>query len=125
MHRRLPTPLAITILLSVAAVLAGYLYFGDTSLKQTRRMRLGYKFLPTITNAVGVRPEFHDVRIGISTAKAGCFLVLGQVESHAQLSRLKDVIAATQPPLDVIFNLKVLEDYAETPNAEPASGGNR
>jgi len=125
MNRRLPTLLAITILLSVAAVLAGYLYFGDTSLKQTRRMRLGYKFLPAITNAVGARQEFRDVQIGVGTAKAGCFLVVGQVESHAQLSRLKDVITATQPPLDVVFNLKVLEDYAETPNAEPGTGGNR
>jgi hypothetical protein len=124
MHRRIPTPLAISILVVIAAALASYAYFGDTSIKQARRMKLGREFLPGITNALRAHPEFRYVRVGIGTAKAGCFLVVGAVETHAQLSKLQGVIAATKPPLDVVYRLKVLEHHSTEPQAELSSPPN-
>jgi hypothetical protein len=124
MHRRIPTPLAIAILLLIAAALAGYAYFGDTSIKQARRMKLGREFLPAITNLVHSHPEFREIQVAVGTAKTGCFLVAGMVETHAQLSKLQSVIAATKPPLEVVYRLKVLEDYSEGSSAEPAGAAN-
>ncbi len=121
MHRRIPTPLVIAILLMIAAAFAGYAYFGDTSIKQARRMKLGRQFLPGITNAVYSHPEFRDVQVGVGTAKTGCFLVAGMVETHAQFSMLQRVIADTKPPLEVVYRMKVLEDYSKAPSADGAA----
>lgn len=108
----------------IAAALAGYAYFGDTSIKQARRMKLGREFLPGITNVVHSHPEFRDVRVGVGTAKTGCFLVVGVVETQVQLAELQSVIAATKPPLEVVYRLKVLDDSSETSSAEPDGAGN-
>lgn len=87
-------------------------------------MKLGQEFLPEITNAVRAHPEFRDVQVAVGTAKTGCFLVAGMVETRAQFSSLQSVITATKPPLEVIYRLKVLEDYSEIPSAEPGAPGN-
>jgi hypothetical protein len=102
----------------IVAAFACYAFFGDTSIKQARRMKHGREFLPSITNVVYSNPEFHYVQVGVGTAKTGCFFVTGMVDTHAQLSELKSVIAGTKPPLEVVYRLKVLEHYAETPSAE-------
>lgn len=125
MPRRIPTPLVVAILLMIAAALAGYAYFGDTSVKQARRMKLGREFLPGITNAVHAHPEFRDVQVGVGTAKTGCFLVVGMVDTHVQLSKLQSVIADTKPPLEVVYGLKVLDDYSEGSSAESDGAANR
>lgn len=120
MHRRIPIPLVIVVILAIVAALASYAYFGDTAIKQARRMKLGHEFLPGITNAVYSHPEFKDVQVGVGTAKTGCFLVTGLVDTHAQFSKLRDTITTTKPPLEVVYRLKVLEGHNETLSAEPA-----
>lgn len=118
MHCRVPSYLVIVILVLVMASLASYAFFGDTLLKQNRRMSLGRGFLSTITNVVHSDPQFSHVQVGVGTAKVGCFLVVGMVDTRAQLSELQDKIAATKPPLEVVYRLKILEDYSATPSAD-------
>ncbi|HWQ93728.1 MAG TPA: hypothetical protein VN673_18845 [Clostridia bacterium] len=125
MQRRVPRSLTIAILLIVAAALAGYAYFGDTSMKQARRMKLGREYLPGITSVVDSYPEFRDVRVGVGTAKSGCFLAVGIVDTPEQLSKLQAIIAATKPPLEVVYSVKVLQDNSEQPRAEPGGPANR
>jgi hypothetical protein len=125
MHRRISTRLAVGILVLIAAALASYAYFGDTSIKQARRMKLGREYLPAITNFVYSHPEFRDVRVGVGTAKTGCFLAVGMVDNPEQLSKLQDVIAGTKPPLEVLYAVKVLQDTPGTPRAEPGGAANR
>ena len=120
MHRRIPTALSITILLLVVGSMAGWAYFGDTSIKQSRRMQLGRQYLPAFTNVVHSHAEFGEVRIAVGPAKCGCFLVVGMVETQEHFSKLQSVIAATKPPLEVVYRLKVWEDYPEKPSAEPS-----
>jgi hypothetical protein len=124
MTRRIANPRTIGILVLIAAALASYAYFGDTSIRQGRRMNLGREFLPGITTDVHSYPEFRHVHVGVGTAKTGCFLVVGIVDTHAQLAKLQNIIASTKPPLEVVYRLKVLEDYSENPNAEPGSPPN-
>ena len=124
MHRRVPLFLVIAILVLVVASLASYAYFGDTLLKQNRRMSLGRRFLSTITNVVHSYPQFSHVQVGVGTANVGSFLVVGMVDTRAQLSELQDRIAATKPPLEVVYRLKILEDYSATPSAEPVGPAN-
>jgi hypothetical protein len=124
-HRRISTPLAFGILALIAAALAGYAYFGDTSFKQARRMKLGREYLPGITNVVYSHPEFRDVRVGVGTAKSGCFLAVGIVDTPEQVSKLQDVIASTKPPLEVLYSVKVLQEAPGAAKAEPGGAANR
>jgi hypothetical protein len=108
----------------IAAGLGAYSYFGETIIKQSRRMKLGREYLPAISNALQSLPEFRDVQVGVGTAKTGCFLVVGMVETHKHLATLQSIIASTKPPLEVVYRLKVLEDYAEKSSAEPGASPN-
>ena len=114
MNRKIPTAVAVTILIAVAGAFAIWVYFGDTYFRQTRRMGIAREYLPVITNAVYSCPQFRDARVGVGTGAGGCFLVYGMVDTEAQLSELESVIAATKPPLTVLYRLKVLERYSGT-----------
>jgi hypothetical protein len=102
----------------VVGSFAGWAYFGDTSIRQSRRMKLAREYLPEITNIVCSHPEFRNVRVGVGTAKTGCLLVVGTVETHTQLIRLRGVVAASKPPLEVMYRVKVLEDYSTRPGRD-------
>jgi len=76
-------------------------------------MALAREHLPAITNAISAHPEFRDVRVGVGTGSGGCFLVVGMVETEKSLSELQRVIAAQEPPVTVVYHLKVLERYSD------------
>ena len=76
-------------------------------------MKLARQHLPAITNAVYANPEFRDVTVGVGTGAGGCFLVVGAVETEKNLSELQRIIAAQQPPVTVVYQLKVLERYSD------------
>ncbi len=116
MHRRIPTAVSVAILLVIAGALAGYAYFGDTSIRQSRRMKLAREYLPAITNAVHSHSEFRDVRVGVGTGAGGCFLVVGVVDTQEQSSKLQSVISATKPPVRVLYSLKVLDKSGAEPD---------
>jgi hypothetical protein len=121
MYRRIPTAVSVTILLVIAGVLSAYAYFGDTSMRQSRRMKWARNHLPAITNSVFAHPEFRDVQVGVGTEAGGCLLVVGTVDTQEQLSKLESVIAAAKPPVTVLYRLKVLGPAS----AEPDGPANR
>jgi len=84
-------------------------WFGDTAIRQTRRMKVAREHLPTISNAVHSRSEFRDVTVGVGTGAGGCLLVVGVVETEKDLSELQRIIGATQPPVTVVYRLNVVE----------------
>ncbi|MCP5524396.1 MAG: hypothetical protein H7A46_22935 [Verrucomicrobiales bacterium] len=119
MRRRIPVAFAVAVLFTLIAGFAAWVYFGDTVFKQTRRMEVGREFLPQITNVLYAHPEFRDVQVGVGYAKTGCFLISGSLGTQVQLSKLREVIAAAEPPLDVVYRLTVFEDYSAEPSTEP------
>jgi len=52
-------------------------------------------------------------QVGVGTAAGGCFLVVGLVETEKNLTELQSIIAAQQPPVTVVYQLKVLERYSD------------
>lgn len=126
MNRKIPNGAGALIVGGLLVAFACWAYFGDTSLRQGRRMALARAHLPAITNAVFARPEFRDVRVGVGTGAGGCFLIVGIVETEQNLSDLQHVIAAQQPPVRVVYQLKVLERYSDAKpqfNSKPAVKG--
>jgi hypothetical protein len=121
MHRRIPVAASVVILLVIAGALAVYAFFGDTSIRQSRRMKVAREHLPAVTNAVVSHPEFRDVQVGVGTGAGGCFLAVGTVDTQEQLSELERVIAATKPPVTVFYRVKALG----SPSAEPDGAANR
>ena len=76
-------------------------------------MALAREHQPAIASAISAHPEFRDVQVGVGTAAGGCFLVVGLVETEKSLSELQRVIAALQPPVTVVYKLKVLTNYSD------------
>ena len=108
MNRKIPAVVAGGVIVGLLVAFGCWAYFGDTSIRQGRHMRLAREFLPGVTNAVYSHPEFRDITIGIGTGAGGCLLVVGLVESEKQQSELQGVIGATKPRVPVLYRLKVL-----------------
>jgi hypothetical protein len=120
--RKVPTSLAIALILALVSAFAAWVYFVDTFVRQARRMRTGRDYLPVITNAVYSQPQFRGAQVGVGTAAGGCFLVAGMVDTERQLSELERTIVGTRPPLAVLYRVKVLERYSETKNGTEPGG---
>jgi hypothetical protein len=88
------------------AVLA-YLVFGDTWLGQARRMRAARQHLPQVQSVLVSRPEFHSVGVGVGTGAGGCLLITGKVATGTDLQHLKTSVAATHPPIRVVYAVHV------------------
>jgi len=112
-NKKIPNGVAAIIVGGILFAFGSWAYFGDTSLRQARRMKLARQNLPAITNAVYAKPEFRDVRVGVGTGAGGCFLVFGVIDTEKNLSELQRTIAAQQPPVTVVYQLKVLERYSD------------
>lgn len=112
-NKKIPNGFAAMIVGGILLALGCWAYFGDTSLRQGRRMKMARQHLAAITNAVDANPEFCDVRVGVGTGAGGCLLVFGMVETDKNLLDLQRVIAARQPPVTVVYQLKVLEKYSD------------
>ena len=109
MSRKIPSPVAMAGISTILVALGCWAYFGDTSIRQARRMRLAREFLPGITNVMASHPEFRDVTVGVGTGAGGCLLVVGMVETEKQKADLEQVIAGTRPPATVTYAIKVLQ----------------
>jgi hypothetical protein len=107
MNRNLPDKVAASILFSAFVAIGCWLYFGDTAIRQSRRLKLAREHLPAITNVVFAYPEYQHLQIGVTTAKGGCFLVLGAVETEIQSTKLQKLIVGTKPPVMVLYQVKV------------------
>jgi hypothetical protein len=107
-NRKISTFAAVGIIVGLLAAFSCWAYFGDTSIRQDRHMRLARESLPGVSNAVYSHPEFRDISIGIGTGAGGCLLVVGLVKSEKEQLELQGVIGATKPTVPVLYRLKVL-----------------
>lgn len=82
-----------------------YLFFGDTAVRQARRMKLARTHVPKVTQSLDSYPEFSSVKAGVGTAAGGCLMLVGRVSTQDDFERLKSIVAGTQPPVEVWFNV--------------------
>jgi hypothetical protein len=107
-NKKIPNVVVVPILTGILVAIVCWVYFGDTSVSQARRMRIAREFLPVITSAVHSHQEFHDVTTGVGTGAGGCLVIYGVVESERRRTELQNIIAATKPPVTVTYAIKVL-----------------
>jgi hypothetical protein len=86
-----------------------YLWFGDTFVRQMRRMRMAEAHLPMLTNQIALHPKLREVHFGRGTGAGGCIMALGEVRTEADLRDLKVAVDATKPPVVVLYIVRVLE----------------
>ena len=113
-NKKSPNGVAAAIIGASLVAIGCWTYFGDTSLRQARRMNLARQHLAAITSAVYGNPEFRNVTIGVGTAAGGCFLVAGWVENESIVSELQRFISAQQPPVNVVYQVKHAGRYGYT-----------
>ena len=107
-NKKIPSVLVISILAPILVAMGCWIIFGETSISQSYHMKLAREFLPVITPAVDSHKEFHDVRVQVWTGAGGGLIAVGTVETEQQRSELRNIIAATKPPVVVSYMIKVL-----------------
>ena len=68
-------------------------------------MKLARAHVPKVIQSLSSYPEFGGIKAGAGTAAGGCLLLVGRVSTEGDLERLKSIVAGTQPPVEVWFNV--------------------
>ena len=107
-------------LLIAVLVLATAIYYPfSPGGRQSRNISQAMQHMPIITQSIGNDRRFDRVRLNTMTAHEGCLYIGGSVRSDADLSALQQLIAATKPPVFVMWRVAVQPD---TPRSSaPAS----
>jgi len=105
-------PVLLLILLGAVA----FLVFGPTAIRQARNLRAAQDHLPTINRAIAeFRIQDLGVKASVYTGEGGSILIRGTVASAEDLSKLKRMVEATQPPVMVLFRVNLEDpDFRET-----------
>jgi hypothetical protein len=98
--------LQLAILLFTAGAFA-WLFYGDTSFGQARRMSLAHRHEPVVAEALAPRPEFARIKVGVTPGAGGRLLILGSVSSTGDLESLRRLIAGTNPPVETVYAVSV------------------
>jgi len=94
-------------ILLVAAGAFAWLFFGDTSFGQARRVSLARRHQPVVTGALAPRPEFSRVTVGVTTGNGGALLILGSVNTAGDLEALHRLVDGTDPPVKAVYAVSV------------------
>ncbi len=89
----------------MAVLGAWQLFTGDTLLHQTRNMKRAKEHIPIVRSKLDAYPEFRHVTVVEYTAAGGSLLVDGCLRSDADVKRLRQIVQATAPPVEVVFQL--------------------
>lgn len=100
--REVATLLAFGIMVSALA----FLFFGPTALGQRRRLSQIQAHQAILAPRLAADRRFEQVKLGAATTNSsGVLLVQGIVETEAERTALKDLIASTNPPCHVDYRV--------------------
>ena len=97
----------LSVLICALLICALYAYFGDTNIRQLRRIAIARDHVSVIKEAIVSTTEYSKVDVGVTTAGGGCILVYGCVSSDRYLNNLKKEIDNTKPPVNVVYAIQV------------------
>ena len=80
---------------------------------QMRNIRAAQHHAPIVAKTLSHYPEFNKVRASFGTAHGGVMVVIGDVTSQRERTRLKRIVMATNPPVKVDFAVRVRETPKE------------
>jgi len=101
MSRNANLKLIVAFLLAAGAI--AYLFFGDTAVRQSRRMSVAREHLPVVVRLLSSKPEYSRVTAGMTTGGGGRLLIHGCVATSADLESLRRVVAETRPPVETVY----------------------
>jgi hypothetical protein len=106
----------IGLLVGVLAVAAWWWFLPCNAYKQAANMRLAAAHAEKIAPILQADPRFAAVSVHEYTGgRCGALWVIGSVQTESDLVALKDAVASTQPPTEVVYNISVLEAPPSSP----------
>src|ERR1041385_7395471 len=72
-----------------------------------RRYRAGYNHGAVIDRAVSRYPEFSNITASFGTLNDGGIMVMGEVSTADELTRLKRIVESTDPPTRVVYMVRI------------------
>src|SRR5262245_35424529 len=96
----------IVLLVSLGALSVWFLTRPCNAFKQRANMEKAAAHTAKIAPSLSKDPRFTQVTVGEFTGGAcGCMFVSGVVENDADMAALKEIIVATQPPMEVLYRV--------------------
>jgi hypothetical protein len=94
--------------------------------QQMRNIAAAERHIPALLPVLAKEARFAGVELKAYTALNGSLLANGEVASDADLTELKKIVTASQPPVEVIYKVRVispemrklLENHPESPAAK-------
>jgi hypothetical protein len=111
--------LRVALLLGLLAVSAAYLYWGDTSVRQARRLKLANQHLPAVRAVLASSADFESLQAGGSTGLGGVILIIGRVPSAEALAQLKLLLDKTKSPVDLVYQVDIIRPEQPTTPKSP------
>lgn len=85
-------------------------------LKFQQNLHKAENHYPIVKKKLADYPEFKDIRPSYTTAGWGALSVYGYVDNESQKARLKQIIAETNPPVNVLYDVRLREESATNQN---------
>lgn len=63
--------------------------------------------LPLVERLLRADHGFSSITVGVGTGGGGCILVVGNVALQGDLHRLQATVAATKPPVEVVYVVRL------------------
>lgn len=94
--------------LFIIAILGSWQVFtGDTLIRQYQNMKKADLHVPLVRQKLDKIPEFRQLRVARYTGGGGSLIVIGVVSSEADVTRVKEIVKQTSPPVAVVYQLNL------------------
>jgi hypothetical protein len=100
------TRLALLGLLVIAGLGVWDVFTGNTIFRQERNMKKADEHVPIVRQKLDSVPEFRHLYVARYTGAGGSLIVGGDVDSEADVDRVKEIVARTMPPVTVVYELR-------------------
>ena len=84
-----------------------YLYFGDTTVRQVRRLRVVNEHLPQVTSHLEQDPRFRKVRVGVYTGEGGAMVLHGTVGTREESRAVEESVRSLDLPVTLVNRVTV------------------
>jgi hypothetical protein len=108
----------VAALMLVFAVFFVYLYFGDTGIRQARRLRAVREHLPAMNRYLAANPIYSRVTANLYTGRGGSMMLVGTVATVEDYWRLISYAESLKAPVTLVYRV-TLPDGTDPEETSP------
>ena len=107
------TSMAVAGLAVIATLGVWQVFTGNTFFRQKRNMERAREHIPVVRAALDSIPEFKHLDVGVYTGSGGSLAVAGDLPSNSDVERVRQIVEATKPPVQVSYRIYATNELRE------------